>query len=103
MIIEQRETVGLNQGGVPGKTGSKGVPVLDTRPKLANAGIDKKLSSRAQQYASIPAKKFESILAERRERIEQENERLLPTPIRLLSFKRVSLAEDGRIIHAPFN
>lgn len=52
LLAEQKTTVGLNQGAVKGKTGSKGKPVLDERPTLAAAGIDKKLSSRAQKLAA---------------------------------------------------
>jgi hypothetical protein len=49
LIRAQKETVGLNQGAAPGKSGSKGEPVLDARPTLAAARIDKKLSSRVQK------------------------------------------------------
>lgn len=42
---------------------------------LAEVGIDKNLADRARKYAAIPEQQFEQILAERRERIEQENER----------------------------
>jgi len=52
MIIAQKETVGLN-GGLAGKviTGTGTGPPKDTRPTLAEAGIDKKLSSRSQKLA----------------------------------------------------
>lgn len=43
---------------------------------LAEAGIDKHLADRARKYAAVPEAKFEGILAERRDRIEQENERV---------------------------
>jgi hypothetical protein len=33
-------------------------------PTLADAGIDKKLSSRAQKLAAVPEPKFEGMLAE---------------------------------------
>ena len=32
----------------------------DTRPTLADAGIDKKLSARAQKLAAVPEKQFEA-------------------------------------------
>jgi len=48
---------------------------VDAPITLAEAGIDKNLADRARKYAAIPEEKFEAILAERRERIEQENER----------------------------
>jgi hypothetical protein len=58
LIKAQKGTVGLNQGAVPGKSGSKGEPLLDPRPTLADAGIDKKLSSRAQAVAAIPSRRW---------------------------------------------
>lgn len=42
MLAIQKKTVGLNQGAIPGKTGSKAEPVLDPRPTLSDAGIDRK-------------------------------------------------------------
>lgn len=45
LIRAQKDTVGLHEGGRPSKTGSSMAPVL--RPTLADAGIDKKLSSRS--------------------------------------------------------
>ena len=46
MMEEQRETVGLNEGGRP-KTGSRDDPV--SKPTLADAGIDKHLADRARR------------------------------------------------------
>jgi len=67
MIREQKETVGLNAGAMGSVvTGSDRVPLKDTRPTLADVGIDKKLSSRAQAIASIPEDDFEQTLAEHR-------------------------------------
>lgn len=47
----QKETVGLNTGtagtGRPSLGGTREEPPKDTRPTLAEAGISKKLSSRA--------------------------------------------------------
>ena len=79
LIRLQKETVGLATGGQVG-----GIRKLDgTRkepsnrpPTLAEAGIDKKLSSRAQKMAAIPDDKFEGIVGEWRERVERENERV---------------------------
>jgi N6-adenosine-specific RNA methylase IME4 len=76
MIREQKETIGLNQGAVPGKTGSKSEPVLDPRPTLADVGISKKLSSRAQKMAAVPEAKFEAMIAAWRERALQANQRV---------------------------
>ena len=67
MIAAQKETVGLNTGG--GNTGggntSGGSLVAPPQapPTLAEAGIDKKLSSRAQKLAAVPEEKFENLRA----------------------------------------
>ena len=57
MIREQKETVGLNTGAAAGgqKDAPRGAYVepRDTRPTLADAGIDKKLTSHAQKVAAI--------------------------------------------------
>jgi len=67
MTKAQKNGEGLNQGALPGKTGTKGGPVLDPRPTLADVGISKNLSSRSQAIASIPEDEFENTLAEHRE------------------------------------
>ena len=72
IIKQQKETVGLNRGGWP-SCGVAGEPQV---PTLADAGIDKKLSSRAQKSASIPEDKYEALISEWRERVEKENERV---------------------------
>lgn len=80
MIKVQKETVGLNAGragaGRPILGGSSEEPPKDTRPTLADAGIDKKLSSRAQKMAAVPEQEFEGMVKEWRGRIENENERV---------------------------
>jgi hypothetical protein len=60
LIAEQKRTVGLNQGAAKGKTGRRARPVLDQRPTLKEAGIEKDLSSRAQKLAKVPARAFEA-------------------------------------------
>ena len=52
-----------NVGAVSGKTGSKGEPVLDTTPTLADIGLDKKTSAVAQQLAALPAPVRDAIAA----------------------------------------
>jgi hypothetical protein len=76
MMAGQKETIGLNRGGGDRKSDHRASKKPSDIPTLADVGIDKNLADRARKYASIPEKKFESILAERRERIEQENERV---------------------------
>ena len=77
LIIAQKETAGLNPG-TRTKGGGKGAGGSITEPPaiptLAAAGIDKKLSSRAQKLAAVPEKKFEGMLGEWRERIQAENQ-----------------------------
>jgi hypothetical protein len=62
MIIAQKETIDLNQGAAGGgkKTSPRGTLVepRDTRPTLASAGIDKKLSASAQRIAALPEPAF---------------------------------------------
>lgn len=74
IIRAQKETVGLHEGGRPAKTGSSPAPV--SVPTLADAGIDKKLSSRAQKIAAIPEAEFEGAMGEWRERVSQEGARV---------------------------
>lgn len=65
LIISQKETVGLNAGSL--RRGTQAEP-RDERPALAEAGIDKKLSSRAQKLAAVPEREFEGMLGDWRER-----------------------------------
>lgn len=73
MLAEQKETVGLAQG-----RRSDLVPKRNQveKPTLEEAGIDKKLSSRAQKLAAVPAKEFEQELTDWRERVSSENTRV---------------------------
>lgn len=80
MIVNQKETVGLNRGAADG--GKRESPrgaftePRNTLPKLADVGIDKKLSSTAQKMAAVPEEKFEEMVGEWRERVAQENQRV---------------------------
>jgi len=49
----------------------------ESPPTLAESGIDKKLSSRAQKLAKVAPDEFERQLAEWRQRIGNENERVI--------------------------
>jgi ParB family chromosome partitioning protein len=50
--------------------------VKDDTPTLADMGITKKLSSRAQKLADVSEEKFESALGEWRERVQEDKERM---------------------------
>ena len=76
MIAAQKETVGLN-------TGRAGLPPIavddndrDSRPTLADAGISKDLSSRAQKLAAVPEPEFEAEVKDWRDRVEAEGARV---------------------------
>jgi N6-adenosine-specific RNA methylase IME4 len=68
MIREQKKGAGLHEGGRPRKTCSVEEQVSKL-PTLAELGIDRKLSSRAQKIASISELAFEAALDRVRERV----------------------------------
>ena len=80
MIRMQKETVGLAPPGPKPKFGSDMEP--NRTPTLAEAGIDKKLSSRAQKMAAVPEAEFEGMLGDWRDRIATENERVTTNLLR---------------------
>jgi hypothetical protein len=49
---------------------------VPTLPTLAEVGINKDLSSRAQKLAAVPEEKFEGMVGEWRGRVEKETERV---------------------------
>ncbi len=83
MLAQQKADGGLNTGAAgaagPGR-GKKNAVVTDDRvfmaPKLADAGISKDLSSRAQKLAAVPEAEFEAELAAKRERDQKEGARV---------------------------
>jgi hypothetical protein len=70
LLAGQKETVGL------AKPGPKSVVADDRTPTLAEAGISKDLSSRAQKLAAVPEAEFEQEIGEWRDRVKQEGERV---------------------------
>lgn len=66
----------LQKGGRPAvsETGRQSRPV--SAPKLADVGISKDLSSRAQKLAAVPEAEFEAELAAKREREREEGARV---------------------------
>lgn len=81
LIKSQKETVGLNTGQRGQFTGGSN-EAPPAPPTLAEAGIDKKLSSRAQKMAAVPEDEFEGMLGDWRDRIEKENERVTTNLLR---------------------
>ena len=83
MLTAQKENGGLNTGAAgaagPGR-GNKNAVVSNDRvfkaPKLADAGISKDLSSRAQKLAAVPEAEFEAEVGAWRERVSAEGVRV---------------------------
>jgi hypothetical protein len=73
LLQEQKKTVGLHKGGRP-KTSANQEEVSSI--SLPEAGIDHKLSSRAQKLAAVPKQEFEQELTDWRERVSSENKRV---------------------------
>ncbi|WP_416194029.1 MT-A70 family methyltransferase [Nitrobacter sp. TKz-YC01] len=94
LIIAQKETVGLNRGragaGRPSLGGAETEQPKDDRPTLEQAGIDRKLSSRAQRMAAIEPERFEALLDRHREEVEAGNNKVS------VDLMRTSAEADGR-------
>lgn len=77
MLLSQKADGGLNKGQL--KQGP--VVVADdhgkSAPKLADAGISKDLSSRAQKLAAVPESQFEAELSAKREREKKDGARVV--------------------------
>jgi N6-adenosine-specific RNA methylase IME4 len=75
LIKKQKATVGLNAGarGIGKSAAPRG---NHTPPTLAEAGIDKKLSSRAQKLAALPEEAFQRRLGEWRQHSQKDNQRV---------------------------
>jgi N6-adenosine-specific RNA methylase IME4 len=71
MRVAQKESVGLNQGAMPGKTGLRGNPVLDPRPTLASQGIDKNLAHQARVLGALSDENFETVIADARDKVSR--------------------------------
>ena len=67
-------------GGGEGAGGAIAEP--PATPTLSDLGIDKKLSSRAQKLAAVPAEEFEEQITDWRDRVSRENERVTTSLIR---------------------
>jgi hypothetical protein len=78
MLAEQKASVGFSTGArMAGKFPDGSVVVAnDHRTTLADAGISKDLSSRAQKMAAVPEAEFEAEVGEWRDRVQVEGERV---------------------------
>jgi hypothetical protein len=81
LIAAQRAWPGLAKGTRGQKLtrvsgGAVAEPPENDAPTLAQAGINKKLSSRAQKLAAVPVEQFEAELAAKRERDQQDGARV---------------------------
>jgi len=83
MLAQQKTEGGLatgSRGQLTGKTGDGLAVVRDDRqknsPTLADAGISKDLSSRAQKLAAVPEAEFEAEVGQWRERVSEEGRRV---------------------------
>jgi hypothetical protein len=76
MLASQKAEGGLSRGaagaGVNQHTPAEVRSSVTTAPKLADAGISKDLSSRAQKLAAVPEAQFEAEVGEWRERVSTE-------------------------------
>jgi N6-adenosine-specific RNA methylase IME4 len=86
MIATQKETVGLATGGEHGGKakidGTRAAP-SNARATLAEAGIDKKLSSRAQKISAIPPTAFEEMVKDGREEVQRAAEKRVVKEIKI--------------------
>ncbi len=80
MLAEQKAAGGLSTGaagaGINQHTPREVRSPVTTAPTLAQAGISKDLSSRAQKLAAVPEAEFEAELAAKRARDQQEGARV---------------------------
>lgn len=77
LLTQQKETVGMAPAGRPSIKSVVADDQLTKVPTLAEMGISKDLSSRAQKLAAVPDAEFEDHLAEHKERVAAENARVI--------------------------
>jgi hypothetical protein len=102
MLAEQKKTVGLNTStagqGRPALGGSSKEPPKDVPTTLADVGIDKKLSMRAQKLAVVSDAEFAAKLAAWRKNAEERQERI--TANLLSAGERRGRKSNGHSPHA---
>lgn len=95
MLVEQKETIGLNRGRAgagrpPLGDSDTEQPKPDDRPTLAEVGIDRKLSSKAQRMAAMDAAEFEAALSRHAEEVRAGQGRVA------MDLLKVGAEEKGR-------
>lgn len=97
LIVAQKETVGLNTGSrgqLRGKDNSgsaKSEQPEDDRPRLADIGVDRKLSSKAQKLAALDSAAFEQALERHAEEMRSGQARIA------MDLLKVDAEERGRV------
>ncbi|PWJ88408.1 N6-adenosine-specific RNA methylase IME4 [Mesorhizobium loti] len=91
LIVAQKTTIGLNPGGRPKTSASRGQ--VPEQPTLSDVGVDRKMSARAQKMAAVPEGEFEAMVGDWRNRIEIENERVT---VNLLKAGEKRMSRDQR-------
>jgi hypothetical protein len=76
LMAQQKATVGVNPGVKVGIGPRQVIEKPTDTPTLADAGIDKNLAHRARQAAAISDAEFERVVAEQREKITTEADRI---------------------------
>jgi 16S rRNA G966 N2-methylase RsmD len=100
----QKATVGLAKGRAGpgrGKAGATAGPAFTEAPTLAEAGVDKKLSSRAQKFAAIAEPHFETLLNDWRARIAVENARVAMDLVKAGEKEAARAAKEQRKTAVP--
>lgn len=75
LLRDSPKATGGEYGGKTKIDGSR-KELSNPTPTLADIGIDKKLSSKAQKLAAVPEKEFEGMIGEWREKVSKETERV---------------------------
>jgi N6-adenosine-specific RNA methylase IME4 len=68
LMEQQKETIGLNQGGRPSKTGVSHTPVSST---LASQGINKNLAKNARKFSAPSEEEFDRLVTDAREAVSR--------------------------------
>lgn len=74
----QKETVGPNEGAArPAERGVFETPRSDSRPTLAEQGIDKNLAKQARTLGALSEKQFEGLLVDTRDAVARATKNVM--------------------------